>query len=212
MKIKLAVFLNHPECSVQCVHGIIRALNNEYDIECFNSNQIRDRYFKRFDVIAFPGGIGDSDSFYKIISEKQDVIKNQISKGKAYLGICMGAYWAGKHYFDIVENIDVVQYIKRPYSEIRRSYSTVATVTWLKQPETMFFYDGCTFLSNRSNYHNLAQYQNGDPAAIIQNNIGLIGPHPESDIYWYDKKVLAPHWHNYHHHKLLLDFVNQLVK
>ena len=48
--------------------------------------------------------------------------------------------------------------------------------------------------------------------AIIQNNIGLIGCHPESDEYWYDKPYLKKYWHNFIHHKLLLDFVDKLMK
>lgn len=209
-KRKIAIFHNHPECSIQCAHGIIRALSSDYDMDCFGKHQIKDNYFKKYDIIAWPGGIGDSDSWYKLLEPTTDIIRNQIAKGKYYLGICMGAYWAGPHYFNLLDSIDVVQYIKRPYAEVVRSYGTVAKVNWLDRTETMFFYDGCTFLG--SNFETVATYANGDPAAIVQNNIGLIGPHPESDIYWYDKKYLKLYWHEYRHHKLLLDFVNNLVK
>lgn len=212
-KPKIAVFYNHPECSIQCTHGIIRALSANYDIDCFNRDQIRTPYFKKYSLIAFPGGIGDSDTWHKFLESTADVIREQVLvKQKPYLGICMGAYWAGPYYYNLLDSVDTVQYIKRPGSEILRSYGTVAEVTWMTQLENMFFYDGCSFVGNKNNYTKIASYMNGDAAAIIQNNVGLIGPHPESDIYWYDKKVLKPYWHEYRHHELLLNFVNQLIK
>jgi hypothetical protein len=49
--------------------------------------------------------------------------------------------------------------------------------------------------------------------AIMQGNIGLIGCHPESEKFWYDGwSWMKPHWHDRRHHRLLLDFVNQLTK
>jgi hypothetical protein len=49
--------------------------------------------------------------------------------------------------------------------------------------------------------------------AIIQNNVGLIGCHMESQKHWYDDYTWMPkHWHKGTHHKLLLDFVNQLMQ
>jgi hypothetical protein len=123
----------------------------------------------------------------------------------------MGAYWAGSHYFDILENVDTVQYIKQPTSDIKRSYSTVATVNWNNQIENMFFYDGCALVGD-GNYKTTATYANGDAMAIIQNNIGLIGCHPESEKFWFDSySWMGKHWHNEIHHKLLLDFVNELL-
>jgi len=212
-KPKIAIFHNHPQCSIQCTHGIIRALSNDYDIDCFNKDQIRTSYFKKYKLIAFPGGIGDSDTWHKLLEPTADLIREQVLIKKIpYLGICMGAYWAGPYYYNLLDSVQTVQYIRRPGSEILRSYGTVAEVVWNEQQENMFFYDGCSFLSNHNNFTTIARYANGDAAAIIQNNLGLIGPHPESDIYWYDKKVLKPYWHEYRHHKLLADFVRQLVK
>jgi hypothetical protein len=56
----------------------------------------------------------------------------------------------------------------------------------------------------------LARYANGDAMAIIQNRIGLIGCHPESQHFWYDKNYLKPHWHQGRHNQLLQDFVHDL--
>ena len=183
-----------------------------FDVDVINRDELTDAILSKYKMIAFPGGIGDSDRYYKLLANKQDVIQNQIAKGKRYLGICMGAYWAGPHYFNILENVNPVQYIKRPNAETNRSYSTVVNVNWEGHNEAMFFYDGCSLLGDSNNFETIATYSNGDPAAIIQNNIGVIGPHPESDIYWYKKNYLKPYWHEYRHHQLLLKFVKRLMK
>jgi len=212
MKPKVILYLDHPRCSVQCCHGIIRALSPKYEVDIFQQYEIKESNFKKYDIIAFPGGIGDSDSFDTTLRGKMDVIKNQITKGKKYLGICMGAFWAGHHYFDILDGVKCEQYIKRHNSDIRRPFSTIAPVLWEGKKYNMFFYDGCSLVGDNSKFETIATYVNSDPMAIIQNNIGLIGCHPESDEYWYDKPYLKKHWHNFSHHQLLLDFVDKLMK
>ena len=212
---KIAIFVHHPQCSVQSAHGIIRALSNKWDpnnIDCIGRHQLRDQIIKQYDLVAVPGGIGDSDTWHDILEPFQDTILKHVSKGKKYLGICMGAYWAGSHYLNLLKGVEPVQYIKRPQAEIRRSFGTVAEVNWLGQYESMYFYDGCTFENLGGDYLTIATYENKDPAAIIQDGVGLIGPHPESDIYWYSKGYMQPHWHEYRHHKLLSHFVEQLLK
>ena len=123
----------------------------------------------------------------------------------------MGAYWAGKTYFNILNNVDAVQYIKQPGTDTRRPHAKAATVTWNGQPKRMYFYDGCAFVGDESRFETVARYANGNPMAIIQNRIGLIGCHPESQEFWYDKSYLKPHWHHGQHHQLLLEFVQRLV-
>jgi len=212
MKPKVILYLDHPRCSVQSCHGIIRALSPKYEVDIFQQYEIKESNFKKYDIIAFPGGIGDSDSFDTTIRGKMDVIKNQITKGKKYLGICMGAFWAGHHYFDILDGVKCEQYIKRHNSDVRRPFSTIAPVLWEGKKYNMFFYDGCSLVGDNSKFETIATYVNSDPMAIIQNNIGLIGCHPESDEYWYDKPYLKKYWHNFVHHQLLLDFVDKLIK
>jgi hypothetical protein len=52
---------------------------------------------------------------------------------------------------------------------------------------------------------------NGYAMAIIQNNIGLIGCHPESEQFWYDSySWMRGKYHRGQHHGLLLDFVDQM--
>lgn len=209
---KIALFQHHPECSRQCCDGIVRALSQSYNINIFyNHDDIKD-VLNEADAVCFPGGIGDSDSYHDFFTRRNaNAVADFLSSGGRYIGICMGAYWAGSRYFDLLDNLDVVQYIKRSSAEIKRSYGTVAEVEWLGEKEKMFFYDGCTF-TGTGYYDTIAKYANDEPMAIIQNRIGLIGCHPESEEFWYEKpyQYINKHWHRGRHHQLLLEFVDKL--
>jgi hypothetical protein len=123
----------------------------------------------------------------------------------------MGAYWAGQHYFDILDSVDAVQYSTQPNTDTRRPHAKNISITWKNQPMNMFWYDGCALVGNSAKFNTIATYANGDAMAIIQNNIGVIGCHPESENYWYDSySWMAGKYHNGQHHRLLLDFANQL--
>ena len=209
---RLALFHHQPECSIECCNGIIRALSSEYEVKLFTVHDNISEVLNDVDGIVFPGGIGDSDSYHDFFTRsKANKVAAFLDRGGRYIGICMGAYWAGSRYFDILDGLDAVQYIKRPTAEIRRSYGTVADIEWLGQKEKMFFYDGCTF-TGRGRYDTIAKYANDEPMAIIQNRIGLIGCHPESEEFWYKKpyQYLDGYWHQGRHHELLLEFVNKL--
>ena len=193
---------------------MVSALENDYRFEIFGKDELLASTFADADIVAFPGGIGDSDSYHDFFRRRGvDEVVKFVERGGKYLGICMGAYWAGRNYFDLLEHdVDAVQYIKRPTADVRRSFSTVANVDWSGRQETMFFYDGCTFTGDSSHFNTISTYANGEPMAIIQGNLGLIGCHPESEEFWYDKPYLKHHWHHEWHHKLLLGFVNQLMQ
>jgi glutamine amidotransferase-like uncharacterized protein len=211
----IALFRHHPECSQDCCDGMIQSLSSKYNITLFSENELNQDLLDKTDIIAFPGGIGDSESYNNFFKrKKENLVADFVANGGYYLGICMGAYWAGSHYFDILDDVDAVQYINRPKADIRRSFSTVANVNWHGQQEKMFFYDGCALVGNTNKFKTIATYANGDAMAIIQNRIGIIGCHPESQEYWYEKprQYIKEYWHQGHHHNLLLEFVDELVQ
>jgi glutamine amidotransferase-like uncharacterized protein len=215
MSNRIALFQHHPECSIDCCSGMIKSLESKYSIKIFDETSITDSFFQDIDLIAFPGGIGDADSCYKFFTRRVgNRIAEFVNNGGHYLGICMGAYWADQWYFDLIEDVRAVQYIKQPNADIKRSYGTVASVTWNGVAEKMYFYDGCALVGDESTFETVARYANGDPMAIIKDRIGLIGCHPESEQYWFDKPwdYIKNEWHQGHHHNLLLDFVDQLMK
>lgn len=213
MKPKIALFIYDPKCSVQCGNGMINALSEHYDFRLFSKNEMEGGFFDDFDIVAFPGGIGDSDSFDTLLNKNKKAVYKFLERGGKYLGICMGAYWAGKHYFNILDDVDAVQYITRPGTDTHRPHAKNIPVVWEGQEEKMFFYDGCALIGNNYKFETIATYSNGDPMAIIQNNIGLIGCHPESEQFWYEQYTyLRGHYHNGKHHNLLLEFVNKLME
>jgi glutamine amidotransferase-like uncharacterized protein len=211
MKPKIAVFVHQPMCSIQSNNGIINALSDYYNFKIFTKQTVEENFFDDVDIICFPGGFGNSDSFDYLMKANGKRIKEFVKNGGKYLGVCMGAYWTGKHYFDILEDVEPVQYYKRKTSDTKRPHTKNMPVVWNGEPMRMFFNDGCALIGDSYKFQTVATYANGDPMAIVQNNIGLIGCHPESEKFWYDSYTwMKDKWHNGDHHRLLLDFVDNL--
>ena len=204
----IALFLHQPRCSVQSGNGIIQSLTPYYRFKIFTRHQLEDNFFDDVDCVAFPGGMGDADTYDWMLKENALRIRTFINRGGRYLGICMGAYWADRNYFNILDNVRAVQYIKRPHTDTRRPHAKACAITWNGQADRMYFYDGCALVG--TGFETVARYANGDAMAIIQDRIGLIGCHPESQHFWYDKNYLKPHWHQGRHNQLLQDFVHDL--
>ena len=209
---RIAVFIHQPKCSVQSANGIINALSPHYKFKIFTRHEVERDFFDDVDAVCFPGGLGDSESWHYLTNENKSAIKRFVRGGGKYLGICMGAYWADPNYFDLLDNIRAEQYITRPGADTRRPHAKNQRVLWRGEEERMFFYDGCALLGSgidRSKIWSL--YPNGDAMALIQGNIGLIGCHPESEAHWYNEySWMQGKYHRGLHHKLLLDFVNEL--
>ncbi len=212
MKGKIALFLHQPKCSVQSGNGIMQALSPSYSFKIFTRHELESDFFDDVDMICIPGGFGDAESFDYLLSENGTRIKEFVQQGGAYLGICMGAYWAGQYYLDILDGVDAEQYITRPKTDTRRPHAKNIDVTWKGQPTKMYFYDGCALVGN-GNFETVATYANGDAMAIIQNKIGLIGCHPESENHWYENYTwMQGKYHQGIQHRLLLDFVDSIIK
>ena len=214
MKPKIALFLHQPKCSIQSGNGIMQSLSQYYDFKIFTKHRVEDDFFDDIQITAFPGGIGDSDSYEHLFRENGNTIKQFVGRGGKYLGICMGGYWAADYYFDLLDGIHAEQYIKRPNTDTRRPHAKNQQVLWNGEEQRMFFYDGPAFTGpGLARSEIVSLYPNGDPMALIQDNIGVIGCHPESTPHWYNTySWMKPHYHNGEHHKLLLEFTDQLWK
>jgi glutamine amidotransferase-like uncharacterized protein len=211
MKPIIALFIHDPKCSVQSGNGIIKALNSKYEFKIFSKNELEDDFFDDVQMIAVPGGFGDSDSYDSLFKHNSKRVVEFVQNGGHYLGICMGAYWAGKHYLNILGDVEVEQYIKRPNTDTRRPHAKNMPIIWNGVDDNMFFYDGCAF--GPGQYDIVAKYMNDDPMAIIKGRIGLIGCHPESQLHWYESySWMKGKYHNGKHHTQLLEFVNKLME
>lgn len=210
MKPTIAIYVQHPYASSQGANGVIRALDSEFRFKIFTKHEQMDDFFDTADMICFPGGIGDSDKFDSIHPSTIRSIKLAVQNGTPYLGICMGAYWADRDYFDILEETRVEQYIKRPNTDTKRPHAKAQVINWRGKTERMYFYDGACMVGG--NVDCVARYSNGDPMAIIQGNVGLIGCHPEAEKDWYDSySWMRKEWTG-GHHSMLLDFAKSLAK
>jgi len=214
MKPTIALFIADPKCSVQSGNGIMQALGDRYRFKIFSKNEVEYNFFESVDLIAIPGGLGDADSFDTLFKHNKKQVVDLVHQGKPYLGICMGAYWAGRHYFDLLDNIDAVQYIKQPGACTRRPHAKNMPTEWYKGHfQRMFFYDGPTFVGKGAYKTIATYYETGMPMSIRQGNIGLIGCHPESEQFWYDSySYLKGQYHNGEHHEILADFVDELME
>jgi len=130
--------VHQPKCSIQSGNGIIKSLESEYNFKIFTRHELDDNFFDDVDMVAFPGGIGDADSFDYLFKQNRNVIRKFVEKGGAYLGICMGAYWAGKDYFDILDGVEAVQYIRQPNTDTRRPHAKAIDVTWKTNQKKCF--------------------------------------------------------------------------
>lgn len=213
MRKTIALYILDPKCSVQCGNGMMKALGKYYNFKIFSKNVVEDVFFDDVDMVAFPGGIGDSETWHSILKLNKEKVIEFVQGGGKYLGICMGAYWAGSHYFNILDDVDATRYLKRPGTDTHRPHAKNISIKWQEKSTNMFWYDGCALVGNKHKFQTIATYANNDPMAIIQKNIGLIGCHPESEKFWYDSySWMRPHWHGGAHHELLQDFVDTLMK
>jgi glutamine amidotransferase-like uncharacterized protein len=191
----------------------MKALSPYYRFKIFTKHELEDDFFDDVDIIAVPGGIGDSDTYKYLMKVNAQRIRNFVASGGKYLGICMGAYWADTDYLGLLNGVRAVQYIKQPNTDTKRPHAKNIDVNWMGRDMNMYFYDGCALIGDETTFDTVARYRNGDPMAIIQDNVGLIGCHPESEKHWYDSySWMQKHYHNDTHGKLLLDFVNELYR
>ena len=141
MKPTIALFVHQPKCSIQSGNGIINALDQYYRFKIFTRHDVEKDFFDDVDIIAVPGGIGDADSYkYLLQKEHTRTIRRFVENGGRYLGICMGAYWAGSNYLNILDSVDAVQYITRPATDTRRPHAKHLPVSWRGTPTHMYFY------------------------------------------------------------------------
>jgi glutamine amidotransferase-like uncharacterized protein len=210
-KHKLAIYVQNPISDIECASALLEVCKTKYETKFLNHRTLNKKNLETIDCLAFPGGLGDADNFDFLLRDKKKLIKKYIENGGKYLGICMGAYLAGGHYFDILEGVDAFQYTRRRRSEIKREKETVIKIKWQNKFYDMYFYDGCAMIGDEKKFKIFATYSNGDPMAIIQKSIGLIGCHPESPLNWYEDIELEKKWNNGKNHNLLLNFIEYLL-
>jgi hypothetical protein len=211
MKPTIAIFIHDPQCETDCALAMIQGLLPDFEIRTFGLDELDLDFLHMHDVVAFPGGMGDSDDFHDIFDEIQiEMVQTYVAEGGKYFGICMGAYWAGPHYFDLCIDLEVEQYIEQPTADTRTDGPTAVNVTYDGTFQCMYFYDGCAILGDSIDTV-VASYANGDAMAAIQGNVGMFGCHPEALEWWYNEGVMDKSLYDTNHAVLMRDFVHQLL-
>ena len=208
MRPTIGLFHKHPHASAHCCVGMLKALSESFRVELLEPKDCTYRKMRSMQIVAFPGGVGEADEWSKIFHDAVADVRLFAQKGGVYLGICMGAYWAGPGYFDLIPGLEIQQYIRSPGAEIRRSYATTAEVDWMGTREKMFFWDGPVF---NEVGEVVARYKSGGVMALRYGRMGLIGCHPESQQDWYTKKYMRGRWHGGRHSTLLHSFTRELI-
>jgi glutamine amidotransferase-like uncharacterized protein len=148
-------------------------------------------------VYAQPGGDASLSDAYRSMSGSSDVIRNYVTGGGRYLGICMGGYLAGSSPgFGLLPG-DADQFIASPQASVITDADTIIQITWRGRPRSMYFQDGPYF---KVRWHSarvtvLATYTNGQIAALVatcgRGMIAVCGPHPEANARWYEHHQLV---------------------
>ena len=213
-------------CSIDCADSTCDLLNQSglYEAKMIGPSsyphlEFNQENLNKADCLIIPGGLGDADQFDKKLSHSSEMVKNYVAKGGKYLGICMGSYFAGKHYFNLIKNGDAVQYVKRNGSTLKHETHDVVDIYHNGQRKTVYFHDGAAFIPDgkKINGEVIATYTNKDAAAIVQKHkkgkIALIGPHPEAFKWWFHTQPrIRKRWKDCVHQEILFDLIEKLLK
>lgn len=139
------------------------------------------------DLTALHDGIG---------GRRLEMIADWVAGGGHYMGLCAGAYLAGRTVDDPgdVPGLDLFQGDAFAYSPFA---ARVETVTWQGQPLRMYTQEAPGFeLDDDFAGKIVAHYADGTPAALLvrhgRGQVALSGPHPEATADWLAADSLPP--------------------
>lgn len=227
MKPRVLIYVEHPMCSMACADAVwdILKQTNKYEViltgpSSFPRLDLNLENLLKSDCIIIPGGMGDADQFDRRLKYKKNIMRHYIDMGGKYLGICQGSYFAGSHFFDLLQGYESVQYIKRKTSDIKKTGPSLVNIKWGNEDKTrsIYFHDGAAFVPTKKEVTGevKARYTNGDIASLVQDcgkgRIGLIGPHPEAPKWWfYSQARVKEGWKTSLQHDILLDLMRTIL-
>lgn len=186
------------ECS-EAVSALLRSSRHGFDVRYVGPREeipLTPAVLARATLYAQPGG-GGLDPAYRRMRKYKSPIRAFVAAGGRYLGFCLGGYLAGATPgFGLLPG-DTDQYIATWGATVTSEHDTLARVHWRGRPRHMYFQDGPAFLLQPSarGVSVLARYPNDEIAALTapfgRGTVGVVGPHPEAPIDWYDHHGLA---------------------
>ncbi|WP_328611626.1 BPL-N domain-containing protein [Amycolatopsis sp. NBC_00345] len=194
----LALVYNGPQGCTACaptIATLLRQAPRPYQVK-FVDGAPTAAALAEADLYVQPGGGADLEGTWQHLSGSAEVVRDWVRNGGSYLGLCFGAYLAGRSPgFDLLPG-DTTGYAGTPGASVPDDRDTVVAVTWQGRPRHMYFQDGPAFaLDNDADATVLATYPDGRAAVVVtpygKGRVGVSGPHPEADESWYDDKGLT---------------------
>ena len=87
MKKTIAIFVNHPTCSIDSVNGVIAALSPLAQIKLLTRHKVQQGFFDDVDLVVFPGGDGEATVFRSLLKFNLPDVRAYMQRGGKYLGI-----------------------------------------------------------------------------------------------------------------------------
>lgn len=144
------------------------------------------------DLYIQPGGGQDIPAAYAALGDDgAAALRDFVSGGKGFLGLCMGAYLADRDGIGLVD-VALQSEVGRPRSGIDDEGDHTIAIRWDGTWQRVYYQDG-PFLTGSAadGFVPIAQYGNGDVAIARyrhgRGTVVLAGPHPEADERWMDE-------------------------
>jgi glutamine amidotransferase-like uncharacterized protein len=148
-------------------------------------------------AIFIIGGTEDNIEAMRLAFNKNIVlsIKQYLSHGGRYLGICGGGFIAAKYYMAEenvwVKGFNIIPANAFDYSETSKAH--LEHIQWNGKNILFYFQGGPQFIieKNAKQTRIIARYRNGNIAAFEylygKGKVVVVGPHPEADKSWLDE-------------------------
>jgi glutamine amidotransferase-like uncharacterized protein len=182
------------DCS-ETAKEAIEALDPRYKVDFVGPREPADvtaATLRRYAIYVQPGGGQNIPAALRALEDRRvAAIRDFVSHGGGYLGLCMGAYLADDNNIGLIAD-DLDSEVGRPNFLVDSVDDAAVAVRWKGRPDTVFFQDG-PYLprSTQGNFQPLATYANGDVAAARytfgRGVVILSGPHPEADESWFEQ-------------------------
>ncbi|MCW2336806.1 glutamine amidotransferase-like uncharacterized protein [Sphingobium sp. B2D3A] len=188
------------DCS-ETAKQAIQHVDPRYKVDFIGPEEPRDvtsANLRHYAIYVQPGGGQDIRAALKALGPRRiAAIRDFVSRGGGYLGICMGAYLADANNIGLIED-ELDGEVGRPGFPITSSDDAAITVRWDGQSDSIFFQDGPYFRRSReAGFRPLGFYANGDVAAAAytfgRGTVVLSGPHPEADKSWFESAGIPLH-------------------
>ncbi len=128
--------------------------------------KVNEQTLRSFDIYVQPGGGQDIPASYEALSDEgAEAVRNFVKSGKGFIGLCMGAYLAGKDWIGLVDT-SMESEVGRPGSRAYDQGDYTLQIDWNNKREPFYYQDG-PYMENgdpSDGFKAIAYYENGDIA------------------------------------------------